>query len=58
MTKRVSTVLFGAETLYGVKQPPEPLARVIMRRLEHIYSKVHPFAHLPFFTLLMHLSTA
>ncbi|KAH9041145.1 eukaryotic translation initiation factor 3 subunit 8 [Lactarius hengduanensis] len=28
-----------AETLYEKKQLPEPIARVIMRRLEHIYSK-------------------
>jgi translation initiation factor 3 subunit C len=29
-----------AETLYEKKQLPDPLARVVMRRLEHIYSKV------------------
>ncbi|KAI0267168.1 eukaryotic translation initiation factor 3 subunit 8 [Gloeopeniophorella convolvens] len=28
-----------AEVLYEKKQLPEPLARVVMRRLEHIYSK-------------------
>ncbi|KAH9958163.1 eukaryotic translation initiation factor 3 subunit 8 [Lactifluus volemus] len=28
-----------AETLYEKKQLPDPLARVVMRRLEHIYSK-------------------
>ena len=42
-----------AETLYEKKQLAEPLARIIMRRLEHIYSKVHSFArNLPFFTHL------
>jgi len=35
-----------AETLYEKKQLPEPLARVIMRRLEHIYSKVHSLARI------------
>ena len=47
------------ETLYEKKQLPEPLARVIMRRLEHIYSKVHSFAciFLPSHAF-KHLSTA
>ena len=35
-----------AETLYEKKQLSDPLARVIMRRLEHIYSKVHSFARI------------
>jgi translation initiation factor 3 subunit C len=37
-----------AETLYEKKQLPDPLARVIMRRLEHIYSKVHSLAAFTF----------
>ncbi|KAI9455352.1 eukaryotic translation initiation factor 3 subunit 8 N-terminus-domain-containing protein [Lactarius psammicola] len=36
-----------AETLYEKKQLPEPLARVIMRRLEHIYSKQSPASDIP-----------
>lgn len=32
-----------AEAYYEVTKQPEPLARVVMRRLEHIYSKVNDF---------------
>jgi translation initiation factor 3 subunit C len=48
-----------AETLYEKKQLPDPLARVVMRRLEHIYSKVHYFAcvHL-ILAFIVYLSTA
>lgn len=39
------------EALYEKKQLPEPLARVVTRRLEHIYSKVH---YSPAVSLLVH----
>jgi translation initiation factor 3 subunit C len=42
-----------AQAFYEKTAQSDPLGRVIMRRLEHIYSKVHPFV----FTLLRPLLT-
>ncbi len=44
-----------AEALYEKKQLPEPLARVVTRRLEHIYSKVDHFFILLVVCLPIHL---
>ena len=38
--KSLYCTICHAEALYEKKQLPEPLARVVTRRLEHIYSKV------------------
>jgi len=38
--KSLYCTICHAEVLYEKKQLPEPLARVVTRRLEHIYSKV------------------
>ncbi|KAI0000335.1 eukaryotic translation initiation factor 3 subunit 8 [Russula vinacea] len=40
--KSLYCTICRAEVLYEKKQHPEPLARVVTRRLEHIYSKPDP----------------
>lgn len=44
--KSLYCTICRAEALYEKKQLPEPLARVVTRRLEHIYSKVDYLVYL------------
>lgn len=46
--KSLYCTICRAEALYEKKQLPEPLARVVTRRLEHIYSKVDCLLHISY----------
>ena len=50
--KSLYCTICRAEALYEKKQLPEPLARVVTRRLEHIYSKVNHNAYFLWYTHL------